>query len=143
VKDIYKLALACAFIVGIIGTLCFQLFPEQIISIFGKEDELYTEFAIMCLKNMTIFISVMSIQMLTSTYYQAVSKAGHAIVLSLSRQIIFLIPMLLIFPNFWQLLGIMYAYPASDLCSVILATIMVSIEARHLNKLIAENKEVA
>jgi putative MATE family efflux protein len=143
VKDIYKLALACAFTVGIIGTLCFQLFPEQIISIFGKEDELYTEFAVMCLKNMTIFISVMSIQMLTSTYYQAVSKAGHAIVLSLSRQIIFLIPMLLIFPNFWQLLGIMYAYPASDLCSVILATIMVSIEARHLNKLIAENKEVA
>ena len=140
VKEIFKLALVIAFAVGIIGTFCFQMFPEQIVSIFGQEDKLYTEFAILCMRNMTIFISVMSIQLLSSTYFQAVSKAGKAIVLSLSRQIIFLIPMLLILPKFFGLLGIMYAFPGSDLCVVVLATTMIVIEFKHMNQLIAQQK---
>ena len=134
-----KLAQTCLIVcvtIGFLGMLCLQIFPQQIISIFGQENDLYNEFAVMCLKNMTIFIFVMGVQMVASVYFQAIGKAMGATVLSLSRQVLFMIPCMLILPYFFGIIGLMWSSPVSDVFSVAMAAIMLSMEMRKLNRLI-------
>ncbi|MDO5409708.1 MAG: MATE family efflux transporter [Lachnospiraceae bacterium] len=134
VKKLVKTTLLYCTIVGFTGMLVLQFFPQQIINIFGQEDALYNEFAVMCLKNMTIFIFVMSVQMVASVYFQAVGKPFGALVLALSRQILFMIPCLMILPVFFGIKGVMWSFPVSDICSVILGGFMLAFEIRILNK---------
>jgi Na+-driven multidrug efflux pump len=138
VKELVKTALIVCTAIGVCGMLILQTFPQQIINIFGQEDELYNEFAVMCMKNMTIFIFVMSVQMVATVYFQAVGKPIGAMILSLSRQILFMIPSLLILPIFFGIKGVMWSFPVSDIFAVTLGTIMLTSEMKKLNKLIRE-----
>lgn len=138
VKKLVKTALITCVAIGIVGRCVLQTFPEQIISIFGQESGLYNEFAVMCLKNMTILIFVIGVQLVSGVYYQAVGKPFGATVLSLSRQILFMIPSLLILPIFFGLKGIMWSFPVADVLSVTLGAVMLIIEMRSLNRLIKE-----
>lgn len=138
-KRVKKLVQTCLLVcvtIGFLGMLCLQTFPQQIISVFGQENELYNEFAVMCLKNMTIFIFVMGVQMVAGVYFQAVGKAKGATVLSLSRQVLFMIPCMLILPYFFGIIGLMWSFPVSDVFSVTLAAIMLTVEMKKLNQLI-------
>lgn len=138
-KRVKKLAITCLIVcvtIGFLGMLCLQFFPQQIISLFGQENALYNEFAVMCLKNMTIFIFVMGVQMVAGVYFQAVGKAMGATILSLSRQILFMIPCMLILPHFFGIIGLMWSFPVSDVFSVAMAAVMLTLEMRKLNHLI-------
>jgi len=139
VKLLVKTALIGCVSIGFIGMLCLQAFPSQIISIFGQESELYNEFAVMCLKNMTIFIFVMGVQMVAGVYFQAVGKPVGATVLSLSRQVLFMIPALIILPYFFGIKGVMWSFPVSDVFSVAMGAVMLTMELRKLNAMIKEN----
>ena len=101
VKSIFKITTVATLIIGLIGMACLQLFPDKIIALFGQENELYNEFALLCFHIMTIFIFVMGFQILSSVYFQSVGKAKNAIVLSLSRQFMFLLPCIIILPMFY------------------------------------------
>nr|WP_288975574.1 MATE family efflux transporter [uncultured Blautia sp.] len=136
VKKLAKTCLIVCVTIGFLGMLCLQIFPQQIISLFGQENDLYNEFAVMCLKNMTIFIFVMGVQMVASVYFQAVGKAMGATVLSLSRQVLFMIPCMLILPHFFGIIGLMWSFPVSDVFSVAMAAVMLTMEMRKLNQLI-------
>lgn len=140
VKQLVKTALIFCLTIGFIGTLCFQTFPGPIISIFGQAEPLYNEFAVMCLKNMTFFIFVMGVQMVAGVYFQAVGKPVSALVLSLSRQVLFMIPCLLILPVFFGIKGVMWSFPVSDIFSVTLGAIMLTIEMKKMNQMIREQK---
>lgn len=96
----------------------------------------------MCLKNMTIFIFIMGVQMVVGVYFQATEKAGKAMLLSLSRQILFMIPCMIILPHFFGVRGIMWSFPVSDIFSVTMAALMLGVEMRKLNRLILEQKRV-
>lgn len=98
----------------------------------------------MCLKNMTIFIFIMGVQMVVGVYFQATGKAGKAMLLSLSlsRQILFMIPCMIILPHFFGVRGIMWSFPVSDIFSVTMAALMLGVEMRKLNRLILEQKRV-
>lgn len=136
VKKLAKTCLIVCVTIGFLGMLCLQIFPQQIISLFGQENDLYNEFAVMCLKNMTIFIFVMGVQMVASVYFQAVGKAMGATVLSLSRQVLFMIPCMLLLPHFFGIIGLMWSFPVSDVFSVAMAAVMLTTEMRKLNRLI-------
>ncbi|SFA69517.1 putative efflux protein, MATE family [Acetitomaculum ruminis DSM 5522] len=136
VKSIFKTTAVVGTTIGIIGTIVIQAFPMQIVSIFGQENDLYNEFAVTCFRYMTILISLMAVQILTSTYFQAVGKPKNAIWLSLSRQFLFLIPCLLIIPRFLGLTGIMISYPISDALSFTMNTIFITMELKLLNRTI-------
>lgn len=136
VKKLAKTCLIVCVTIGFLGMLCLQIFPQQIISLFGQENALYNEFAVMCLKNMTIFIFVMGVQMVASVYFQAVGKAMGATVLSLSRQVLFMIPCMLLLPHFFGIIGLMWSFPVSDVFSVAMAAVMLTTEMRKLNRLI-------
>lgn len=135
VRELVKKTAITTFVVGCAGWLVLQNFPSQIISIFGQESALYNEFAVMCCKNMTLMIFVMGIPMMAGVYFQAVGKPMQAVVLSLSRQVLFTMPLMVILPLFWGVTGIMYAYPLADCFSITLATILLLREMKHLRQL--------
>ena len=135
IRELIKKTAVSTFVVGVICCLIFQLFPQQIISIFGQESDLYNEFAVMCLRNMTILIFVMGIPMMAGTYFQSVGKPVKAVVLSLSRQVLFQIPIMLILPIFIGITGVMYTYPLADIASITLSSILLLREMKELKKM--------
>lgn len=143
VRQLVKTALVVCVFIGLCGTLVFQIFPQPIINIFGQESALYNEFAVMCLKNMTFFIFVMGVQMVATVYFQAVGRPLGAMVLSLSRQILFMIPCLFFLPIFFGIKGVMWSFPVSDVFSVILGSCMLTREMIRLGHKIQEQKSAS
>ena len=135
VAELVKKAALATIVVGSCGWIVFQSFPGAIIGLFGQESDLYNEFGIMCLRNMTLTIFVMGIPMLAGVYFQAVGKPMQAVILSLSRQIIFLIPVILFLPMLIGLRGVMYAYPIADIFSITLSVILFAKELKRLKTL--------
>lgn len=140
VKQLVFVAGAVSLAFGVLGMIVFQVFPQQIINVFGQESALYNEFAVLCMRSMTMLIFLIFLQVLSSVYYQATGKPAAAIILSLSRQVLFLIPAIVILPVFFGIQGVMYAYPVSDLLSTIVGAIMIASAIKTLNTLIAEQK---
>lgn len=135
IRELLFKAGAVTLIVGIVGESIMQIFPSSIVSIFGQESELYNEFAMMCIRNMTLTIFVMGIPLLSGVYYQAVGKPVQAVILTLSRTLLFLIPLMIIMPLFMGITGVMYSYPVSDVFSIVLASIMMSRELKRLKRM--------
>ncbi len=103
----------------------FQIFPEQIIDLFGKESELYIEFAVTCFRVYLLACFLIPAGAVTGIFFQAIGKPVPATLLSLSRQIIFLIPAMLIFGYFMGVEGILWAGPFSDGLSGVISLITV------------------
>ena len=131
VKKTYKTACMLALIVGIFAVMCFQLFPRQILSAFGSGSELYFEFGIRFMRTYLIMMPAIGIQVLSSNFFAAIGKPARGVILSLTRQILFLIPLLLIFPRIWGLMGIMYTAPIADAFSCALSLFLVAREVRR------------
>ena len=117
----YFLAIVCSTLVMGAGTLLFQLFPDMIVSIFGSESDLYQEFAVKSLKIFLLLILLNGFQLCTGTFFQAVGKPVQATLISLSRQVLFLLPALLILPHFLGVEGALWAGPVGDACAFVLA----------------------
>ena len=113
------------------GTVLFQLFPHSIISIFGSESALYNEFAVKSLRIFLLLIVLNGFQLCTGVFFQAIGKPAQATLISLSRQVLFLLPALLILPHFFGVEGALWAGPAGDACAFVLA---VSFGAAELRK---------
>lgn len=131
VKKAYVLASIYGFAISILAFLLFQFAPRQIISIFGNGSEVYYEFAIKYFKIFLFFTFMNFIQPITSNFYTAIGKPVGGIVLSLTRQILFLLPLLVIFPIFIGIDGIMYSGPIADFLAALVCVIMVLRELRR------------
>lgn len=125
VKKAYLQAITCGIIMSVLAFCLFQFAPRQIISIFGQGSEEYYRFAIQYFKVFLFFTFVNFMQPISSNFFTAIGKPKRGIWLSLTRQIIFLLPFLVIFPLFLGIDGIMYAGPIADLMAAIVGTIMV------------------
>ena len=132
VKEAYLKAAGAATVVAIVGVLCFQIFPRQIISFFGSGDELYYEFSVKFFRIFLFATFFNGIQPVTSNFFTSIGKASRGIFLAMTRQIIFLLPLVLIFPLFMGIDGVMFAGPISDSAAGIIAIILVSREFRRL-----------
>ncbi len=138
VKEAYLKAAGAASIVAIIGVLCFQIFPRQIISLFGNGDQLYYEFAVKFFRIFLFCTFFNGLQPVTSNFFTSIGKATKGIFLSMTRQIIFLVPLVIIFPIFMGIDGIMYAGPISDAAAGILALLLVR---REFKKIVDSNPQ--
>lgn len=130
VKKAYRLAVTYGFIISIIAFLLFQFAPRQLISIFGDGSEEYFQFSIKYFKIFLFFTFLNFLQPITSNFYTAIGKPIGGIFLSLTRQMIFLLPVLFILPMIVGIDGIMYSGPIADLLAGIVAITMVAIEFR-------------
>ena len=131
VKKAYKLALIASFVISMIAFVSFQVFPRQIISIFGDGSEEYYQFGVRYFRVYMFFICLTFIQPITSNFFTAIGKPIKGVFLSLTRQIIFLVPLIVILPRFMGIDGILYAGPIADIIAITTATIMAVLEFRH------------
>ena len=138
VKKTYKTAAIAVTLISIVAFLCFQIFPRQIISIFGQGDENYFEFAQRYFRIFMFMTFVNGIQPLTSNFFTSIGKSQKGIILSLTRQIIFLLPLVIILPKFLGIDGVMYAGPIADSIAFITAGILIYKEIRCMNIRISE-----
>ena len=128
VKDAYHLAIKLAFCITTISWLCFQLFPRQIVSIFGTGSELYFDF---CTKYFRIFlfgICTAFLQPLSSNFFTAIGKPYKGIFMSLTRQVLFLTPLIICLPLIFGFNGVLFAGPIADVTSFIVCLILVRLE---------------
>ena len=116
VIEALKLAIFAATAVVIVGFAIIQVFPVQIIRLFEDNPDLIS-FGSRALRIFLIFLPIIGFQIVSANYFQAVGKPKHAMFLSLSRQVIILIPAVLILPRFFALDGVLIAGPVADLCS--------------------------
>ena len=139
VKDAYKKAVFAATAISIVAFLCFQFFPRQIIGIFGSGSEEYLHFAERYFRIFLFFTFLNGIQPVSSNFFTSIGAPKKGIFLSLTRQIIFLLPLLLIFPYLFGIDGVMYTAPIADLAAASVSIVMVVREF----KIMAEQQKAA
>ncbi len=131
VRSVITRAIAISFAVGMVTFLCFQLFPRQIISIFGSgSSEYYYQFAVRYFRIYLLLTFINFLPQLVSIFFTAIGKPGTGTFISLTRQIIFFLPLLIIFPMLMGINGIMYVGPAADTLAVAVGIIMLVHELR-------------
>ena len=112
--------------------LVFQLFPRQITAIFGGGSELYFDFAEKYLRIYLMMVCISGVQPLTVNYFTAIGSVRTGLMLSLSRQGLFLLPLLVLLPHIFGLDGALYAGPIAEILAFILA---MSTMYRHWQQL--------
>jgi putative MATE family efflux protein len=119
VKSAAKQGVAIATVIVVISYSLTRAFPEALIAMFNR-DPVLLEFGTKALKTWFFFMPVIGFQIIAASYFQAIGQSKTAMFLTLTRQVILLIPALLIFPRFWGLDGILRAAPFADIFSFIL-----------------------
>ena len=117
--------------ISVIAFLAFQFLPRQIIKVFGDGSDMYFKFAINYFRIFLFFTYLNCMQPITSNFMTAIGKPKRGIFLSLTRQIIFLLPLIVILPVFWGIDGVMYAGPIADGMAGITAIVMVYFELKR------------
>lgn len=144
VKETFKLVTIYTIIVGIVATLLFLLCPEFIVNIFGtNQGEAYVEFAVMTFRYFLMLVAVTCFIKMISIFFQAVGQPVKATVVSLARDIVFFVPLVLILPNYYGIRGVLYAAPVADVLGIIV-TIILLIQFFHTlgNEKTVDNKEL-
>lgn len=132
-KQAYLLALKWNFVVSAIGFCLFQIFPEQIISIFGKGDKLYEEFSVLFMRTFLFMVLANGVQLLSSNFFTAIGKALKGLLLSLTRQVFFLIPLILLLPLYFGIFGVLLAGPIADFIAFVVSVLFMRKEFKQLN----------
>lgn len=135
VRKTYKLAIACSFVISTIGFILFQFFPYQIISLFGQGDDLYYEFAIHFMRTFLFMVIVNGVQLISSNFFSAIGKPVKGLLLSMTRQVFFLIPLILILPLFFGIDGVLYAGPVADGVAFVVSVVLISLEMKKMRRM--------
>ena len=135
VKQAYYMAVKIGAVVVITAFVCFQIFPKQIIGFFGKGSENYYELGAKFFRIFLFFTWFNCLQPITSTFFTSIGKSFKGMFLSLTRQIIFYMPFLIILPIFLGIDGILFSGAIADLMAGITAILMVRAEFRTMDKL--------
>ena len=107
--------------------------PRLVVSIFTTDGEL-VELAARGLRITVIFFPIIGFQMVTSNFFQSIGMAGKSILLSLSRQMLILLPALLILPHFFGVWGVWYSLPVSDLLASLIAGTLLILQFRKFKQ---------
>lgn len=132
-KRTYWLAVGAATLTVTAGQVAGLTFPWHIARAFTSDPELINQ-TVRCLHISLVAFTVVGFQVISTTLFQSLGKAGSSIFLSLARQVIFLIPLLLLLPGRYGLDGIWMSFPLSDCMATAVTVIMVSLELRRLNR---------
>ena len=135
VKKALDIALIASEIISIIAFSIFQFAPMSVVSLFGSEEGLYNEFAVMAFRIFLLFCPLTGFQTVVAVYLQAVGKPVKSALLSLSRQIIFFVPTIILLPVFMGVTGILWTGPVADGLAFLLSLILLVYERKQLNKI--------
>ena len=124
VVEVYKLAIKYALIVSSISFVIFQVFPRQIIMLFGGGSALYFDFAIKLFRIMLFFTFLNGVQPVTMGFLTSIGLAKRGILISLLRQVLLLVPFAYIYANLFGVKGLLYAPPTADLITAIVTFVL-------------------
>jgi len=133
VKAAVKLAIIAATVIVVCGYIITRLLPEQMIAMFNREPDLL-EFGSYALVHWFLCLPVIGFQIISANFFQAIGRPKSSMFLTLSRQIILLIPALIIFPRFWGINGLLHAAPFADFFSALLTGIWFYNGIKNLEK---------
>lgn len=134
VKKALKVVLQTSLIISTVAFILFQTIPDKLILIFGSGDGKYIQFACLTFRIYLMLCICNGIQIPSGIFFQAIGKSINSIILSLSRQVIFLIPAIVILSSIFGLNGILYAGPVADGMAFLIAVILLTIEIKHLKR---------
>lgn len=134
-KSLFTHLLVAEAIVGAVALVIVEVFPEQLIGIFGAHNEsaYYTAFAV---KSFRIYLCMMILATVnkgTFIYLQAMGKAIESTIISLTREIIFGVALPIILPVFFGLYGLLYSFPAADILTFVIACVIIRSTYRELS----------
>ena len=132
VKETLKLVLGSSVIISTIAFILFQTIPDKLILIFGSGDENYIEFACLSFRIYLLLCIFNGIQIPSGIFFQAIGKSTKSAILSLSRQIIILIPAMVILSSMYGIIGVLSAGPVADGIAFILAFVFLAKEYKNL-----------
>ena len=134
VKKTFLLAVKVSTAFAILFFLVFQLFPRQLTAMFGEQGDLYTTFSINSFRIFTLLCFVNGFQTVAAIFFQSIGKPVISGLLSLSRQIIFLIPAVMILCSLIGINGVLWAGPVADGLAFVLALVMSIREMKLLRQ---------
>lgn len=132
VRLAYRYSVTACTVIATIFFICFQVFPHQIVSIFGTGSDLYFQFAERYLKIFMFMTFANGIQPVSSGFFTSIGKAKLGIVMSLTRQVLFLLPLILVFSVTMGIDGVMYAGPIADAAAFVLAVLFARKELKAM-----------
>lgn len=135
VKELMKKLLLAELAVGFIATIIFELFPQQLINIFGASTEsvYYTEFALRCIRLFLCAMTLSCVNKGTFIFLQAMGKAWTSTALSLIREIVFGVGLVLLLPIWFGLDGILYFMAIADVLTFVIALLMIRSTSKELS----------
>jgi len=133
VKKTFQISITLATIVTVVSFLCFSFFPQAIINLFGSEDGLYNEFALKCLHIFMMLCILNGFQIVAGIFFQALGKPLKSAIVSLSRQIVFMVPSAILLPRVMGVEGVLWAGPIADSLAFILAFVLILFEMKDLS----------
>ena len=134
VKKTLKIVLGSSVVISAIAFILFQTIPDKLILIFGSGDENYMEFACLAFRTYLLLCIFNGVQIPSGIFFQAIGKSVKSAVLSISRQIAFLIPSMLILGHLYGVTGVLSAGPVADGLAFVIAAILLIKEVRSLGK---------
>lgn len=143
VKDTLKQTLKISLIISTIAFILFQTIPDKLIMIFGSGDALYMEFACMSFRIYLMLVIFNGVQIPSGIFFQAIGKPVKSIILSLSRQVLFLIPAMMMLGKLYGIKGVLYGGPVADALAFIISIILLIHETKTLGKTepVIENRQ--
>ncbi len=132
VRKCLRISLYAASAICLVYWVIIQLFPTQLVLLFNRDNEELINLGTNGLRIALVFLPLVGIQYIANNFFQSIGKANMATALTLLRQIIILIPLLMILPNFWGLNGIWMSLALADILST---AIIIVILYRQLKKL--------
>lgn len=132
VKKTFKLVIVSTFIIGLISMALFEFCPSVIVKMFGTESELYMEFAIKTFRIFLFFIIFTCVIKISSIFFQAVGNPIKASIISLTRDIVCFVPLVIILPRYMGVVGVLYAAPIADLFGMVITIILLVIFFKKL-----------
>lgn len=138
VKKTFLLSAGVCTIITVLAWIVFQCFPLQLIRIFGTESSLYEKFAVQCFHIYLLLTFLNGLQMCTGVFFQAIGQPVKAAIASLSKQLLFYIPAMLILSRFWGLTGILAAGPTADILAFILCLLLCIKQLKIMDKAVVD-----
>lgn len=139
VRETVKLAITYATIIVTVGYVMTRFVPGVLVGIFNREEALMT-FGIMAIRSWFLLLPLVGFQIIASNFFQAIGRAKTAMFLTLTRQVIILLPAVLIFPQYFGLQGLLYAAPFADVISSILTGIFFILATKHLDTYVLKER---
>ena len=134
VKKALKIVLTLSVAVSTFAFILFQTIPDKLILIFGSGDALYMEFACLALRTYLLLVICNGIQIPTGIFFQAIGKGIKSAIISLSRQILFLIPAFFTLGYLFGIHGMLFAGPFADGLAFIIASTLLVLEVKSLGR---------